>query len=151
MDATRVRGDGETRGRGDGEKGRRGEELRPRTVIYILSVVTLALAVGGSFLAFKNESARNRALKFEAAATIDNVDVRRATDPVFGDEDTVDMSVRYSYEVNGNKYQRTTRLSKAQARAFVPWGRAKVCYAEGDKPSIEEGKLFPLDHQCGSD
>lgn len=125
--------------------------MRPKTVIYLLSLLTIAVALVAGYLAFRNESAKNRLLDAEAPATVDNVDVRRATDPVFGFEHTVDVTVRYSYEIDGEKYERTTRLSKAEAKAFVPWGRGKVCYSQADRRSIEEGKLFPPGHRCGGD
>ena len=125
--------------------------MRPKTFVYLVCLVTVALALAGAYFTLKSDSAKDRLRDTEAPARIENVDVRRATDPVFGDEDTVDVTVTYSYDVAGEKYRRTRRLSKSEAQPFVPWGNAKVCYTPTDQRSIEEGKLFPSDHRCGGE
>src|SRR5687767_11981709 len=102
--------------------------MRPRSVIYALSILVIASALVGAYFAFRSESAKNKRLTGEALATIENVDVRRAVDPIFGSEYTVDVSVTYAYEVNGQVYRRTMRISKSEANAFVPWSTAKVCF-----------------------
>lgn len=125
--------------------------MAPRSVIYLVSFLAIALALVGAYFAFKNDSAENERLTAETVATIENVDVRRAVDPIFGSESTVDISVTYRYEIDDQEYHQTTRLSKSQAEAFVPWSTAKVCFEPGNASTVKEGKLFPQSHKCGGD
>ena len=69
--------------------------MRPKAFIYLLSFLAIMLALGGAYFSFRSESAENERLTSEAEATIENVDVRRAVNPVFGSEYTVDVSVTY--------------------------------------------------------
>jgi hypothetical protein len=118
-------------------------------VIYAVAATGIVMALLGAFYSYKRESERNTRLKDEAPANTEQVDVRRAVSPIFGNEFTVDVSVRYKYEINGMHYEQTVRLSPSQAQAFVPWGSAKICYDPSDSSSIENGELFPNSHKCG--
>ncbi len=123
--------------------------MRPRSAIYLVSFLAIMLALVGAYFAFKSDSAENERLTSGAVATIENVDARRAVDPIFGSEYTVDVSVTYKYVIDGQEYRRTTRLSKSEAERFVPWSTAKVCFDRGNTRSVDEGKLFLESHKCG--
>ena len=120
-----------------------------RHKIYSISFVAIVLAFVGSYFAFIRDSVENAKLTTETEAAIENVDVRRAVNPIFGNEVTVDVSVTYKYTIDAREYRQTTRLSESEAGAFVPWGVAKVCFDPNDQRSIAEGKLFPRTHTCG--
>ncbi|MEP6703656.1 MAG: hypothetical protein ABJB34_02510 [Acidobacteriota bacterium] len=106
---------------------------RPKSAIYVVAFLTITVALGGAWVAFKRDDAANARLTSEATATIENVDVRRAVNPIFGNEYTVDVAVTYKYEIDKQEYHQTARLSRSEAAAFTPWSTAKVCFDPGDE------------------
>ena len=118
--------------------------------IYIVPFVVLLLAAIGSYFAFRQDDQRRRTLTTEAVANVTKTEVRRAADPIDGKEGSIDIVVTFEYEINGQKYERTVRKSKAEALPFVPWGKAKVCYDPENINTITEGELFPTSFICGA-
>lgn len=122
---------------------------RPKSAIYVVSFLAITMAIGGAWVAFEGDYAANARLTSEATATIENVDVRRAVNPIFGNEYTVDVAVTYKYEIDKQEYHQTACLSSSEAVAFTPWSTAKVCFELGDEATVRKGKLFPKSHRCG--
>ena len=114
--------------------------------MLFLVIVILLL---GSYFAFRKETERRKGLIREVPANITKTDVRRSANPDTGQEQSVDVIVSYEYEVNGRKYEQTTRMSKTESLSFIPWGTAKVCYDPENAKTIEEPQLFPNGHECG--
>src|SRR5215218_6568326 len=111
----------------------------PKSAIYVVSFLAITLAIGGAWLAYKRDYAANERLTEEAPATIENVDVRRAVSPIFGNEYTVDIAVTYKYEIDKQEYHQTTRLTSSEAEAFIPWSAAKVCFEPRNLESVAKG------------
>ncbi len=123
--------------------------MNPQKPIYFLSILLLVGAIVGSYFAFIRDNYRRTSLKNEAQAEVINTEVRRTADPETGQERSVDTIVTFVYEIDGKKYERTVRKSKIESLAFVPWGKAKVCYDPANPKTIEEGELFPISYECG--
>lgn len=122
--------------------------LLPRKTWGVLFLLTVILLLG-SYLAFRKETERRKGLIREVPANITKTDVRRSANPDTGQEQSVDVIVSYEYEVNGQIYERTTRMSKTESLSFIPWGKAKVCYDPDNPKTIEDPQLFPNSHECG--
>jgi hypothetical protein len=109
----------------------------------------IASGLIGAYFAFHKEEDSALRLDKEAQARVDNVEVVRGVDPVFGKEFTAYVVVTFSYEVNGTGYQRSAQLSSSAAAQYVPWSSAKVCYDPSDPATIENPRLFPSQYVCG--
>lgn len=109
----------------------------------------LAICVIGSIFAFINENRGRSKLSSEASARITRTDVRRDVDPETGKEFSKDVLVTFDYEIHGIRYTRTVRKGKVESLAFIPWGKAKVCYDHDDPTSHGKAFLIPNDGKCG--
>lgn len=123
-------------------------ELLPRKTRIILFLIIPILLLG-SYFAFRKEMEERKGLIHEAAVNITRTDVRRSVGPDTGQDYSVDVIVSYEYEINGHKYEKTTRMSKTESLSFIPWSTAKVCYDPKNPKTIEEPRLFPTSHECG--
>ena len=120
----------------------------PRNAYWLILVVILLLGVGYySWLLREND--RSKRLTIDATATVTRTEVIRYVDPVFGNETSAYIDVTYQYVIDGRTYERTVRLGKSEAAAFIPWGAAKVCYDPADRATIEKAALFASSFNCG--
>ena len=120
----------------------------PRNAYWLILVVILVLGVGYySWLLRENDLSKR--LTIGAPATVTRTEVIRYVDPIFGNETLANIDVTYQYVVDGQRYERTVRMSKFEASAFIPWGDAKVCYDPADRATIEKAALFPPTFSCG--
>lgn len=117
--------------------------------LYAIMLSILGLAMIGYYFAFLREEKRNSKLSAEVPAVVTATTNRRTSDPETGQERSVDVLVNFKYEIDGVKYEKTTRKSKIESLAFIPWERAKVCYDPNDLTTIENAELFPSNHKCG--
>jgi hypothetical protein len=126
-------------------------KLRPKMTIFAVAFGLILFALIGAYFAFLREGKLNKKLTHETTARIDNVDVVRAVDPIFGSEYTAKTVLAFSYQIGERRYQRKAELSRSEAEQYVPWSIAKVCYEPTNFETIENPKLFPSSHQCGDD
>ena len=124
--------------------------VRPKSFIIIAASSCILVAVVGAYYLFLCERRERERLTSEIAAKVTNVDVRRAVNPVFGNEFTVDVTVAYTYEIEGEKYEQSATLTPLEAQDFVPWGLAKVFYNPAEDDTVKRGRLFPESHVCGT-
>ena len=109
----------------------------------------LAAAIAGSYFALVRDNHHRTGLTKEVPAEVIKTEVRRTADPETGQERSVDTIVTFVYEIDERKYERVVRKSKIESLAYVPWGKAKVCYDPTNQKTFEEGELFPLSYECG--
>ena len=117
--------------------------------VYYFAIFVLVGAIAGSYFALMRDNRRRTNLKDEASAEIVKTEVRRTADPETGKEGSVDTIVTFVYKIDGRKYERIVRKSKTESLAFVPWGKAKVCYDSANPKTLEEAELFPVSYECG--
>ncbi len=117
--------------------------------VYFVSILLLIGAIAGSYFAFVRDNNRRAGLRNFVTAEVTNTEVRRTADPETGQERSVDTIVTFEYEIEGKKFERVVRKSRTESLAFVPWGKAKVCYDPANPKTIEEGELFPASYECG--
>ena len=117
--------------------------------VYFIPVLILVSAIAGSYFALIRDNHRRTGLTKDVPAEVIKTEVRRTADPETGQERSVDTIVTFVYEIDGRKYERVVRKSKTESLAFVPWGKAKVCYDPANSKTIEEGELFPVSYECG--
>ena len=125
-------------------------ELRLPRTFYLLILLLLAAAVVGSYFAFLRDTRQHKTLAREALAKIAKTDVRHDIDPETGMRRVKDTIVTFEYEINGQRYERVTRIGRVAASSFVPWDFAKVCYDPLDIGTIENPELFPKGYKCGT-
>lgn len=123
--------------------------MKTPKLVYFISILILGSAIAGSYFALMRDNHRRTSLKNDAPAEVIKTEVRRTADSETGQEGSVDTIVTFVYEIEGRKYERVVRKSKIESLAFVPWGKAKVCYDPANPKTIEEGELFPVSYECG--
>lgn len=117
--------------------------------VYFIPLLILVSAIAGSYFALIRDNHRRTGITKDVPAEVIKTEVRRIADPETGQERSVDTIVTFLYDIDGRKYERVVRKSKTESLAFVPWGKAKVCYDPANRNTIEEGELFPVTYECG--
>jgi hypothetical protein len=125
-------------------------EVRLPRRFYLLILLLLAAAVVGSYFAFLRDRRRHKTLAREVPAKITKTEVRHDIDPETGVRRLKDTIVTFEYEINGQRYERVTRIGRVAASSFVPWDFAKVCYDPLDIKAVENPELFPKGYNCGT-
>lgn len=117
--------------------------------VYFIPLLILVSSIAGSYFALIRDNHRRTGITKDVPAEVIKTEVRRIADPETGQERSVDTIVTFLYDIDGRKYERVVRKSKTESLAFVPWGKAKVCYDPANRNTIEEGELFPVTYECG--
>lgn len=126
-------------------------QVRLPRKIFVIILAVILFAVLGAYFSLLQDSQRRKRLTSEVLANVTNTEVRRSADSESGKEISVDTSVTFEYEIDGQKYLRKVRMSKNAAIPFIPWGKAKVCYDPTNLKTVEEAELFPESFTCGGD
>lgn len=121
---------------------RRETKLQIGAIFFIIFVGVFAV------YSFTLKQKDERKLLAEAEAEIVEVQPKysRESDGSSVWDKIVSFSVKYRYEINGQKLERTEDMSRNAYKTFKVGESAKICY---DPQNPSEVKLFSLPHSCG--
>lgn len=122
-------------------------QLRLPQSFYLPMLIVLIVSAVGAYFAFLQDSEQRETLTAEAPAKITKTEVRYDIVPETGMKKVKDSIVNYTYEIDGQKYEKVTRIGRVAASSFDSWEDAKICYSP---MNTETAELFPLRHVCGT-